>query len=978
MSVKSLIYYNKRFPGRRPGQQSLIRCWWSSHYKEGKMLRKFTLWLLIVCLVMSNAIIPVEAAESELLITGTGVTEDILISDWNKYNMVERIYSTNNSLGFHKIVKVKGYDFFDLIGNKLKTDQDYLVKFTCSDGFEFTKTISELKNAYYFKDFTENSKEAVMPMIAKYTVVMADFPPNTFSPPVNWEEIEITEKDLDKDFPKLVFGQTNVDDMNMSKWGKEVIKVTVGEERESMASTSIYKHISYEGEPYNIDAITGATFTIEGPGVEGYRAISLRQIEEDTSGQVLDTYYEKMNGRVVENTYEGINVKYLIDNYVKAKDNAGNITFKDKSRQTILTVPISEAENYVVAYGINEVPLVFLDTDEGYIKDKRNDNGCFKLVYNQNKNSAKEFSNVAYIYIEEKDAKNIYEHTYKPYNDPKYTDYELIIHGDALGKEVRYKVKDIEAMKDLHFVKEYSLSNSEYFWYYNTYKGVPLWDLLLKAGLDPNIDENTKVRFIAADNYNFAPMTIGEIKDSSLYGYYEKSAMDKGDGTFPGEYVDPLYTGYPVMVAYGFNGYPYVVRPTDEGYNAGLGNDGGPLRIIFGKKNYNDTNGSNQVQFAKEIIIGEGESIATDTLGVGEGVSTELEIDESWNHNSGVYAEYLDMPVLRVTGSQVKEPKTFTLRQIEAMTEHAVRDIYTGDGIREMQGIVLWNLIKDVVGLKEDVEVPSIRVFAGPNYNQILRSHEQVINGVLNSQGQNKKIILAYAADGYPLVPEESSIGYANNNAYGPLRLVIEESKSMWVKWVDCIVVGTGDYEEPKLEDTDLGIEFKDLENHWAKDSVLQMAAMGYAKGSDGFFRPNDNILRGEFVSLLVRVLGLTEEGEIRFTDVKPTDWFAKDVAIAASKGLIRGYSDGSFRPTSPITRQEIATIIGSLLEEEAVNTEEILSIFNDEVADWAKTSVAKAVKSEIIKGLPGNIFGGSQNTTRAEATVMLLRFLNQ
>jgi hypothetical protein len=943
------------------------------------MTRKITVWFLIVSMIIMNATF-VFAAEPELIITGTGVEEEVVISsgDWSKYKMVERIYSTNNSLGFHKIIKAKGYDLFELMGNGLKTDKDYSVKFTCSDGFEFTKTISELKSAYYFSDFTLESKQAVMPMVAKYTTVMADFPKNIFAPPLTWTDIPITEKDLDKDFPKLVFGQTDIDDMNMSKWGKEVIKITVGDEIVKVTPSSPYKHISYEGEPYNVDAVTGATFTIEGPAVEGYRAISLRQIEEDTTGQTIDTYYEKVNGKVVEVSYEGINVKYLIDNYVKAKSNAGNIIFKDKSRKTIITADISEAGNYMVAYGINEVPLVYLDTDEGYIKEKHNDNGCFKLVYEQDKNKTEEFSNVAYIYIEEKDAKNIFEHSYAPYNAEKYTDYELIIHGSALGKEVRYKVKDIEAMTDLHETHEYSLSNSEYFWYYNTYKGVPLWDLLLKAGLDPDIDENTSVRFIAADNYNFAPMTIKEIKERSLYGYYEKSAMDKGDGTFPGEYVDPLYTNLPVMVAYGFNKYPYVIRPTDEGYNPGLGNDGGPLRIIFGKTNYNDTNGSNQVQFAKEIIIGEGESLATDTQGIGEGVSTEIEIDESWNHNQGVYKEYLDIPVLRVTGSQVKEPMTFTLRQIEAMTEYAVRDTYTGDGIREMQGIVLWDLINNVVGLKEDVEVPSIRVFSGQNYNQILRSNEQVVNGVLNSQGQTKKIILAYAADGYPLVPNESSIGYVNNNAYGPLRLIIEESKSMWVKWTDCIVVGTGDYEAPEMKDVKIDI-FSDIESHWAKDSIIEMAARGYVKGSDGLFRPNDNISRAEFVSLLIRILDMGNEDTIpKFSDVKTTDWFAKDIALAAEKGYVKGYEDGTFKPNSPISRQEIGTIIGSLLEDDVTNAHEILSIFSDEVPEWAKVPVAKTVKAEIIKGLPGNIFGGAQNTTRAEAAVMLLRYLDK
>jgi hypothetical protein len=920
------------------------------------------------------------------MITGSGVNNDVVITavDWSKYNVVERFYSTNNSLGFHKIVKAKGYDLFELIGeDNIKSGSDYNVKFTCSDGFEFTRLLSELKNANYYSNFTEESKTIVLPMIAKYTSVLADFPKDVFAPPINFMDKEITEADSDSGFPKLVFGQISIDDMNMSKWGKEIVKITVGEDSKLSLSDSNYKHISFEGEPYNVDAITGATFTIEGPGVKGYRAISLRQIEEDTEGQVQNNYYERMNGKVIENSYEGINAKYLIDNYVDAKENAGNIIFKDKSRKTITTVPIGEASKYVVAYGINEIPLVYLDTEEGYVANKFNDNGCFKLVYNQNKAGAKEFSNVAYIYIEEKDAKNIYEHTYAPYDNKKYTDYEIIIHGDAIGKEVRYKLSEIEAMTNLHYTDEYSLSNSEYFWYYNTYKGVPLWDMLLKAGLDPKIDENTPVKFIAADNYNFAPMTIKEIKDNSLYGYYEKSALDMGDGTFPGEYVDPIRTGMPVLVAYGFNSYPYVTRPTDEGYNSGLGNDGGPIRIIFGKTNYNDTNGSNQVQFAKEIIIGEGDSVISEGLSSGEGEMTQIDVDKnsSWNHNQSVYTEYLDKPVLRVTGSQVKEPMTFTLRQIEELTDYAIRDIYTGDGVREFEGIVLWDLISKVVGLKEDVEVPSVRVFSGQNYNQILRSNDQLVNGVKNSQGQIKDIIIAYAVEGYPLVANEGDIGYANNNAHGPLRLILEESKSMWVKWTDCIVVGTGDYEAPDIKDVKTGSVFNDIDNHWAKSEISTMSNKGYVNGNNGMFRPNDSITRAEFVSMMVRILDIeSENANSSFTDVNSSDWFAPNVLAAVKNGMIKGYEDNTFRPHDPITRQEIGTIIGSILNENISDAQiaEILSVYNDEVADWAKFNVALSVKAGIIQGLPGNEFGGDQNATRAQAAVMLLRYLNK
>ena len=242
---------------------------------------KFIAFLLAFGMILSQVsflIDSVEAAAVDLLITGTGVNEEVSIreADWSKYKMVERIYSANNSFNFHKIIKTKGYDLFELIGeNNLKTDKDYEVKFTCSDGFEFTKSIGELKKTYYFSNFTEASKTIVKPMIAKFTAVLADYSEDSFHLNNMGRMRALTEKDLDKDFPKVVFGQNNIDDMNLSKWGKKVVKITIGEDRPSDESNkgigldSSYKHVSYDSAPYNIDAITGATFTIEGPGVEG-------------------------------------------------------------------------------------------------------------------------------------------------------------------------------------------------------------------------------------------------------------------------------------------------------------------------------------------------------------------------------------------------------------------------------------------------------------------------------------------------------------------------------------------------------------------------------------------------------------------------------------------------------------------------------------------------------------------------------------
>lgn len=58
------------------------------------------------------------------------------------------------------------------------------------------------------------------------------------------------------------------------------------------------------------------------------------------------------------------------------------------------------------------------------------------------------------------------------------------------------------------------------------------------------------------------------------------------------------------MLAYGVNNYPYTITADDPGYLSGLSNNGGPMRIIFGKKEYSHVNGSNQIQYLSEIAVG--------------------------------------------------------------------------------------------------------------------------------------------------------------------------------------------------------------------------------------------------------------------------------------------------------------------------------------------------------------------------------------
>lgn len=60
-----------------------------------------------------------------------------------------------------------------------------------------------------------------------------------------------------------------------------------------------------------------------------------------------------------------------------------------------------------------------------------------------------------------------------------------------------------------------------------------------------------------------------------------------------------------------------------------------------------------------------------------------------------------------------------------------------------------------------------------------------------------------------------------------------------------------------------------------------------------------------------VPVLPLTD----KFKDVEETRWSKNFIKICVDEGLLTGYEDGTFKPASPITREEVAVILVRLLD---------------------------------------------------------------
>lgn len=177
---------------------------------------------------------------------------------------------------------------------------------------------------------------------------------------------------------------------------------------------------------------------------------------------------------------------------------------------------------------------------------------------------------------------------------------------------------------------------------------------------------------------------------------------------------------------------------------------------------------------------------------------------------------------------------------------------------------------------------------------------------------------------------------------------------------------------------------FNDLRGAaWAVKAVEVLTSRGVMDGtSPTTFSPGSSITRADFISILVRALGLDAEITSNFDDVKPTDYFYRETGIAKALGIAAGIGNNQFDPRVPVTRQDMMILTARALaytEKLEINgTASDLGNFDDssEVSPYALSSVASLVRAGLVFGTDNRI-NPKANATRAEAAALIYRIYN-
>ncbi len=168
----------------------------------------------------------------------------------------------------------------------------------------------------------------------------------------------------------------------------------------------------------------------------------------------------------------------------------------------------------------------------------------------------------------------------------------------------------------------------------------------------------------------------------------------------------------------------------------------------------------------------------------------------------------------------------------------------------------------------------------------------------------------------------------------------------------------------------------------WINVTVPEMfdatSHYAYLNGyEDGKIYPEKPISREEVSAVLHRLLTADFKSTLNatpaFSDVSADRWSAEAIFAMADGDFLKGYPDGTFDPSKPVTRAEFATII-SRFYSDILKANHIG--FKDIGGHWAEEYIMDASALALIEGYEDGTFKPDAYVSRAEAVTIINRIL--
>lgn len=139
----------------------------------------------------------------------------------------------------------------------------------------------------------------------------------------------------------------------------------------------------------------------------------------------------------------------------------------------------------------------------------------------------------------------------------------------------------------------------------------------------------------------------------------------------------------------------------------------------------------------------------------------------------------------------------------------------------------------------------------------------------------------------------------------------------------------------------------------------------------DGTYRPAAALSRGQLATFLGRAIGVEQSTEAQFSDVEGTT-HAGYINALAERGLVAGYTDGTYRPNEPVGRDQIAAVLARWLELEPVEED----AFSDIEGNTHRRQINALAAIGVAQGTTDGRYLPRLSLQRDQAASLLVRAL--
>ncbi|MEO0376925.1 MAG: S-layer homology domain-containing protein [Cyanobacteria bacterium P01_A01_bin.17] len=177
--------------------------------------------------------------------------------------------------------------------------------------------------------------------------------------------------------------------------------------------------------------------------------------------------------------------------------------------------------------------------------------------------------------------------------------------------------------------------------------------------------------------------------------------------------------------------------------------------------------------------------------------------------------------------------------------------------------------------------------------------------------------------------------------------------------------------------------QFSDVNaNYWARPFIEELASKDIIKGfPDGSFKPNEPVTRAQFAAIVRQAFDQPKIRRAnRFKDVDANFWATPAISQAYTTGFLSGYPGNEFQPKQRIPKvQALVALASGLQLEPQGQVAKSLGAYNDaaQIPDYAESGIAAATETGIVVNHPNVKFlNPNDNATRADIAAFVYQAL--